>query len=289
MPSLLSSLDISHLLATGKIFLYITSPALLWGHNAIAAILSAISVYIIQDTTRKSSTKDLEKWMSLSFLSVVASVGSWVFLALSSRAEIHTHESLKMWFTGMALQKLMGLASAYFLYKDWRGKPKEPDDAIRFSNIKITVLQGRGLVAKDKNIWGRHYSSDPYVVLLHGSNTIGRTSIIKKTLDPTWTDQNFRLSVIPRAIAVYKYIECVIFDHDNLSSDDPMGTVFVPIHTLNNSKVMRWYAVENGEGENYCRNATGELLIEIEVRSQLVTDPSGNNSNPSASLHHKAN
>jgi Ca2+-dependent lipid-binding protein len=99
---------------------------------------------------------------------------------------------------------------------------------------------------------------------------MGKTSIIKKTLDPTWNDQSFRLSVLPRAIAVYNSVECRVFDHDNLSSDDPMGTVFVPIPTENNSKVMRWYPVEKGEGENHCRNATGELLIEIEVRSQLA-------------------
>jgi hypothetical protein len=199
-------------------------------------------------------------------------MGSWVFLDLSSRAEIHTPESFQMWFTAMAIQKLMGLTIAYFLYNDWKVKPREErEDAIRFSDIKVHVLQGRGLVAKDKNIWGRHTSSDPYIKLRHGPNKMGKTSIIKKTLDPTWNDQSFRLSVVPRAIAVYNSIECRIFDHDNLSSDDPMGTVFVPIPTLNNSKVMRWYPVERGEGENYCRNATGELLIEIEVRSRLAS------------------
>jgi hypothetical protein len=175
-----------------------------------------------------------------------------------------------MWFVAMALQKLMGCTIAYFLYKDWKVTPKEPEDAIRFSDIKVSVLQGRGLVAKDKNIWGRHTSSDPYVVLRHGPNNMGKTSIIKKTLDPTWNDQSFRLSVVPGMVAVYNSIECSIFDHDTLSSDDPMGTAFVPIPTENNSKVMRWYPVEKGEGENHCRNATGELLIEIEVRSQLA-------------------
>jgi hypothetical protein len=267
-------------MATGKIFLCITSPVLLWGQSAIAASLSVISVYVLQDTTRTSSTKNLEKWLILSLLSTVASLGSWFFLANSSRAEDHT-ESFKMWFVAMALQKVMGLTIAYFLYKDWKVKPSEPEDAIRFSDIKVSVLQGRNLVAKDKNIWGRHTTSDPYVVLRHGPNKMGKTSIIKKTLDPTWNDHGFCLSVVPRAIAVYTSIECRIFDHDKLSSDDPMGMVFVPIPTQNNSKVMRWYPVEKGEGESHCRNATGELLIEIEVRdrSQLAKiPPSSHNS-----------
>jgi hypothetical protein len=269
----LSSLedDILDLMATGKIFLYITSPALLWGQSAIAASLSALSVYVLQDTTRTSSTKNLEKWTLLSFISTVASLGSWVFLHLASRVENHTPESFKMWFVAMALQKVMGLTIAYFLYKDWKVKPTiEPKGAIRFSDIKVRVLQGRNLVAKDKNIWGRHTSSDPYVVLRHGPNKMGKTSIIKKTLDPTWNDHSFNLSVAPRTIGVYNSIECRIFDHDILSSDDAMGTVFVPIPTENNSKVRGWYPVENGQGENHCRNASGELLIEIEIRSQLA-------------------
>jgi hypothetical protein len=190
-----------------------------------------------------------------------------------------------MWFVAMALQKLMGCTIAYFLYKDWKvKKPREAVDVILPSDIKVSVLQGRGLVAKDKNIWGRYTSSDPYVVLRHGPNTIlGKTPIIRKTLDPNWSDQSFRLSVVPGVMAVYNSIECRIFDHDKLSSDDPMGTVFVPIPTQNNSKVIRWYPVEKGEGENHCRNATGELLIAIEVRSQLATTPSSNDS----SLDHK--
>ena len=209
--------------------------------------------------------------MIISFLSTVASMASSFFLKLSSKTKNDTPEaSFKMWFVAMTLQKLMGCTIAYFLYKDWKVKPREPEDAIRLSDIRVSVLQGRGLVAKDKNIWGRHISSDPYVVLRHGPNMIGRTSIIKKTLDPTWNDQSFRLHVVRRSIAIYNSIECRIFDHDNLSNDDPMGTVFVPIPPLNNSKVLRWFAVEKGEGENHCRNATGELLIEIEVRSRLA-------------------
>ena len=273
MPSLVSSQDISDIMATGKIFLYITSPALLWGQSATAASLSAISVYVIQNTTRTSITKDLGRWMILSFLSTLASFFSWIFLDISSKAENDTPEaSFKMWFVAMTLQKLMGCTIAYFLYKDWKVKPREPEDAmiIRLSDIKISVLQGRGLVAKDKNIWGRYISSDPYVVLRHGTSTIGRTSVIKKTLDPTWNDPIFRLSVVRSAIGFYNSIECRIFDRDNLSNDDPMGTVFVPIPPLNNSKVLRWFPVQKGEGENHCRNATGELLIEIEVRSRLA-------------------
>jgi Ca2+-dependent lipid-binding protein len=145
-----------------------------------------------------------------------------------------------MWFVAMALQKLMGCAIACFLHEDWKVKPREPEDVIRFSDVKVSVLQGRGLVAKDKNIWGRHTSSDPHVVSHHGPNDMGKRSTIKKTLDPTWNDQSFRLSVVPGVVAVCNSVKCGIFDHDALSSYDRMGTVFVPIPTQNDSKVMRW-------------------------------------------------
>jgi hypothetical protein len=31
-----------------------------------------------------------------------------------------------------------------------------------------------------------------------------------------------------------------------------------------------FHPVERGEGDNYCKNAEGELLVEVEVRSQLA-------------------
>jgi hypothetical protein len=91
---------------------------------------------------------------------------------------------------------------------------------------------------------------------------------VKKTLNPVWTDETFRISVLPRMIDYFKTVELNIFDHDKLSANDPMGTVYVPIPTMRNRKVRKWYPVEKGEGENYCRNASGELLVEIELQSE---------------------
>jgi hypothetical protein len=48
-----------------------------------------------------------------------------------------------------------------------------------------------------------------------------------------------------------------------------MGTVFVKIPSTLNKKITGWYPVENGEGQTYCRNATGELKVEVEVLSKL--------------------
>ena len=60
--------------------------------------------------------------------------------------------------------------------------------------IDLTIVAGRGLVAKDKTFFGKRTSSDPYVKVLYrtfqlgekGKTEFGRTPTISKTLDPTW-------------------------------------------------------------------------------------------------------
>jgi hypothetical protein len=248
--------------------LTITVFILLRGQVGIAACLSAISVFVLQGSTRLSTTKNLERWLILSFLTTLASLASWIVLYLASGLE--NVESYKMWFLGSSIPKINAVALIYYLYRDFHFGPVEREDTMLFLEIKISILKGRDLVAKDTNIFGRHTTSDPYVKVHHGPNKLGKTAIIKKTLDPEWKNENFRVAVVPRALDVYRTIECNIFDHDNLSSDDPMGTVFVPIPSQRNFKAARWYPVEKGEGDNHCRNAKGELLVEVEVRSQLA-------------------
>jgi C2 domain len=148
---------------------------------------------------------------------------------------------------------------------------------IRFLEVHVTVLEGRDLVAKDKNIWGKRISSDPYVKVYHGTSTraIGRTNICKKTLHPQWTSSTmneFQIRVLPQALDAYPTVECQIWDHDHLSSDDSMGVCVVPVPTVLNRKETKWIPVTHGGqpgDETYCHNATGELKVEIEVKSRL--------------------
>ena len=90
---------------------------------------------------------------------------------------------------------------------------------------------------------------------------------MQKTLNPTWPDQVFRLTVLPKSLEIYKNIECFVFDYDKMSSDDPMGTVYVPIPVPSqyNRKFTRWFKVETGKGDTYCEDACGELCVEIEI------------------------
>jgi Ca2+-dependent lipid-binding protein len=144
---------------------------------------------------------------------------------------------------------------------------------IRFLEVHIKILEGRDLVPKDKNIWGRKVSSDPYVKIYHGLSRVGRTDICFKTLNPQWeTSNQFQLRVLPQALDSFPTIDCQIWDHDHLSSDDSMGVCYVPVPTSLNRRETKWIPVQRGGkpgDDTYCRNATGALKVEVEVRSKL--------------------
>lgn len=198
---------------------------------------------------------------------------SWFCLlksTFSSSADQY-EEKYKFWFMGFVLQKVTGVGIGYFLCENIGFQEIDVNDLTNYLQVKVTILEGRNLVAKDKNFLGKKVSSDPYVKVFHGPNKMGKTCIVKKSLDPKWEDarETFVVNVIPRALDVYKTIECNIFDHDQLSTDDSMGTCFVNIPSSLNVRHTAWYPVEKGEGKNYCRNAKGELKVEIELLSKM--------------------
>jgi C2 domain len=263
--------DYTDVLFLGRLLLSVAAMSLLWGYSSVATVLSACGGFFLRDSTRNMSTKPLEKWLVLSFFCFCVSLTSWIFLSWGTYITLDVANQYKTWFVGALLQKGMGLGIAYYLLQDFRTQTTTVDESVRYLEVRVSILEGRDLVAKDKNIWGKKVSSDPYVKVYHGPNKVGRTSIVKKTLDPKW-DSNveaFSMSVLPRALDVYKTIECNIFDHDKLSTDDAMGTCYVKIPAALNTKIVDWYRVEKGEGNNYCRNASGMLKVEVEVRSKL--------------------
>jgi C2 domain len=265
--------DYTDALFLARLMLGLSAMTLMWGYSSVSAILSFVTRFFLQDSTKALSTKVLEKWLLLSLLCAVASTLSFACLLKSSYSTSagNFKDEYKFWFVGIVLQKLTGMSIGYFLCDNIGFQETEVEDETKYLQVRVTILEGRNLVPKDQNFWGKKVSSDPYVKVFHGPNKMGKTCIVKKTLDPKWDDnkETFILNVIPRALDVYKTIECNIFDHDQLSTDDSMGTCFVNIPTSLNTKLTGWYQVEKGEGKNYCRNAKGELKVEIELRSKL--------------------
>lgn len=278
MIHLFFSLEAAELLSLSKCYLLLCGAVLFWGKPLPAAFLAGLSVFCLQDEKLSSaSIKTSEQWLVVSAVSIMTSATSWFLLWHSSR--LGQAESFKAWFFAMAVQKITGLAIGFFLYRDYmvgdlfsKGTSKRggASDDLELLILHIKILEGRNLVAKDTNMFGRPTTSDPYVKVNFGEVRMGATNIIVKSLNPVWENQSFHLNILGETIQKHKKVECTIFDHDHMSRDDPMGTVHVPIPKGRNQRNMRssrWHPVQNGRGDTFCRNATGDLLVEVEVKT----------------------
>jgi hypothetical protein len=172
MIQLLFGNEGSDLSSVSRVYMCLTATTLLLGLPVIAACLAAIAVFILQGSTGRTS-KSLDRWLIMSSTSTAASLGSWILVLLSSRQGSGSG-SFQTWFFGMALQKGWALGLGYLLYVDFayqygtggggrRGGKRHSLEATLLE-IKVRVLQGRDLVAKDTNIFGRSTTSDPYVI-----------------------------------------------------------------------------------------------------------------------------
>ncbi|OQR95393.1 hypothetical protein THRCLA_07908 [Thraustotheca clavata] len=103
-------------------------------------------------------------------------------------------------------------------------KPKAPVRSI----LHIDILEGRKLIVADIK------TSDPFVqVYLVGTKNgrdeeiaCGKTDIIPNTLNPKWKNQGFTLGKSEETrLDDKKALILRVFDHDSLSSNDPMGCV----------------------------------------------------------------
>ena len=92
--------------------------------------------------------------------------------------------------------------------------------------LKLGVIQGRGLMAKD-----RGGTSDPYYKLItvyDGVETeINKSRTIPKTVNPSWKDE-LRLSIEPKD----EFLIIRLFDYDFGTSDDFLGQVSFDLMNL---------------------------------------------------------
>lgn len=260
----LSSHDVNLLNQASMLF---TALLLLCGYPLLAFFFSALGivVYLLQKDKTLSLQKDSRKFFLVNCASSLAALFSWMLMA---RALSDLERPLKFAFATL-MRETAGIALAGFLFYEYRSVESEPETALDIIEVKVNILEGRGLVAKDKNLFGRSTTSDPYVKIFHANNYIGKTAIVWKTLNPMWKNQRFCIAAIPNVLDSYDMIECNIYDHDTLSTDDSMGTVLIPIPRRFHEKVRMWYPVEKGKGGDYCRNATGDLHVEVEVQPRL--------------------
>jgi hypothetical protein len=261
------SLSVHDVNLVNQACMFSTALLLLCGFPVLAFFSSAsgLVIYLIQKDQTLSLQKDARKFFLVNCASAFAALTARMLMV---QALNDLQRPLKFAFATL-VREMMGIALAAFLFFQYRSEDSDPETALDIIEVKVTVLGGRGLVAKDKNLLGRNTTSDPYVKIFHANSYVGKTAIVWKTLNPEWKDQSFCIAAIPNVLDKFDVIECNIYDHDTLSTDDSMGTVYIPIPRKFNEKVLMWYPVEKGKGEDYCRNAKGDLHVEIEVQPKL--------------------
>lgn len=155
-------------------------------------------------------------------------------------------------------------------------------NGVEAMEIEVTVLKGKDLVAKDRNLMGKKTTSDPYVkvVFCHKppeipgqkkkkkdreqivSTVAGKTKTVMKDLNPEW-NETFKGSFPGTCLsgACEPHIKLEIYDYDKVGADDAMGTVTIPIPVDPPKKMnsTEWYDIPASSA----KNAKGQLEIKL--------------------------
>jgi len=152
--------------------------------------------------------------------------------------------------------------------------------------VTLTIHNATGLIAKDRNMFGKKTSSDPYVKVFYNSESkpIGKTSVKKKTLNPEWEHQIKHIlgindgekvrHALPTASQMGNVptLQLVLQDSDKLGNDDNLGQVFVPI-ILGGMDHQKFQVTTGAPNSKFfCKKAKGEIYISYTVTTLLLPD-----------------
>ena len=127
--------------------------------------------------------------------------------------------------------------------------------------VEMTILKGRDLVAKDRNIVGKLTTSDPFVEVYIGNNLVGKTRVIPRTLEPFWNEQFNMVLKRDHSLVILK-----IWDEDTIRIE-PMGQLKVQVPPPSVDPVTQWVDVMKESASK----ASGQIKLKFEVRN--LEDP----------------
>lgn len=150
--------------------------------------------------------------------------------------------------------------------------------------VRLIIHRADGLIAKDRNMFGKKKTSDPYVKVFYGEEVIGKTPVKKKTLTPEWectlkhvvgiNDSERIRHALPTASSAgaVPSLRLVLFDYDTGRNDDLLGQASVPVAT--NGMDMQWFPVGTGDpgDKYYCSKAKGRVCVSVQVSTLLLPD-----------------
>lgn len=167
--------------------------------------------------------------------------------------------------------------------------------------IELTILRGRGLVAKDRHILTRQRTtSDPFCLVFLGlDHKLGQSKTCHKTLDPEWnatfhfevpaskkplqvpastssflqsddqaTTQD-KTAATTKTISAISMVLIKIYDEDQYTDHDLMGTLLVPIPVPPRSathQTTQWYDIDS----LFVHNAKGSVEIALSIQPVLA-------------------
>ena len=116
------------------------------------------------------------------------------------------------------------------------------DDTDHSHDVEVHILGGKDLKSVDSN-----GTSDPYVRVTlqgRGDKRVHKTTTVKKSLNPTWADESFHVSLTGPAVRF------TILDKNMLLSSVSLGHVVLDPSTLLDSKdlVSEWFKIQDGTG-----------------------------------------
>ena len=91
--------------------------------------------------------------------------------------------------------------------------------------VRVEILAARNLEAMDAG-----GTSDPYAVVTHEGEPVGRTKVKRRTLNPVWGERFFASA--SKTLLGSERVLVALYDHDVLGSHDHLGSVEIPIEAV---------------------------------------------------------